>query len=315
MASAVVAIGGNAILPAGSRGEAEDQRGRLEETSRSLVDMVQAGHRITITHGNGPQVGNLLLQNEGMRSYIPAMPLDVLVAETQAEIGYMIQQALGNEMSHRGLAGTVSCIVTQVVVDARDEAFQKPTKPIGPYYSEGDAQALMREKGWRMVKDPKGNGWRRLVPSPRPLAIVEREVIRRIVHNGTGMDVVIAAGGGGVPVVAHQGGFRGVEAVVDKDLASSVLARDIEADLLVIVTDVPMVALDFGKPTQRFLHGMTVAEAEGYMAQGQFPPGSMGPKVEAAVRFLRKGGARAIITDLPSLGEAVQGRAGTQVRP
>jgi carbamate kinase len=226
----------------------------------------------------------------------------------------MIQQILGNELSRLGIASRVITVITQVVVDPRDEAFSNPTKPIGPYYPEAVARHLMEGKGWRMVEDRGRGGFRRLVASPRPLGIVEKESIRRILAGGDGHDVVIAAGGGGVPVVAHQGGFKGIEAVIDKDLASSVLARDIGAELLAIVTDVPAVALDWGKPTQRFITSLTVAEAESYMAEGHFPPGSMGPKVDAAIRFVRKGHGRALITDINSLDEALMGRAGTQIR-
>ncbi len=309
----MVAIGGNAILPAGSRGKAEEQRAKVEETCAHLAAMLEADYRITVTHGNGPQVGNILLQNEAAEATVPPMPLDVLVAESQAQIGYMIQQALENELRRRGLRGCVTCVITQVEVDARDPAFENPTKPIGPYYDRARARELMGAKGWRMVEDKARGGYRRVVPSPEPRAIVESEAIRRILSNGGSRDVVIAAGGGGIPVVVTPAGLKGVEAVVDKDLASGILATAIGAEMLIFVTDVPQVALDFGKTTQRGLERMDVAEALSHLEEGQFPPGTMGPKVRAAVDFVRRGGARALITDPPSLVKALGGRGGTTI--
>lgn len=306
----MVAIGGNAILPAGSRGGAEEQRARVEETCGHLGAMLEEGYRITITHGNGPQVGNLLLQNEAAQATVPPMPLDVLVAESQAQIGYMIQQALENELLRRGLRGSVTCLITQVEVDPLDPAFENPTKPVGPYYDGARARELMA-RGWRMVEDRARGGYRRVVPSPEPRAIVEREAILRLLSNGGRRDVVIAAGGGGIPVVRTPRGLRGVEAVVDKDLASGVLATAIGAELLILLTDVPQVALDFGKPTQQGLARLGIAEALAHLGEGQFPPGSMGPKVRAAVEFLRRGGRRAIITDPPTLADALRGKGGT----
>jgi carbamate kinase len=284
---------------------------RIRETSARLADLVQAGHEIVVTHGNGPQVGNILLQNEESRHIVPAMPLDVVGAESQAQIGYMLSQALRNEFARRGLKRGVACVVTQVLVDPDDPAFQNPTKPIGPYYTREDEIIVKRAKGWKMVFDQRG-GWRRVVPSPQPVAVVEKDVIAHLVADGDG-HVVIAAGGGGIPVIRRDGQLVGVEAVIDKDFAASVLARAIGWKRLVIATDVSQVALDFGKPTQRFLDRLTLAEAKRHLAQGQFPPGSMGPKIQAAIEFLEAGGEQVLVAQLEDLVPAVAGKAGTQI--
>ncbi len=311
MKKLVVAIGGNALLPAGDAGDAASQRRRIEATCARLADLVQAGHDVVLTHGNGPQVGNILLQNEESRHIVPAMPLDVCGAESQAQIGYLLAQALRNEFAARRIDRGVACVVTQVLVDAADPAFANPTKPIGPYYAREDEIIVKKAKGWKMVCDQRG-GWRRIVPSPRPLDVIEKDVILRLVGDGEGR-VVIAAGGGGIPVVRKGGTLIGVEAVIDKDHAAAVLARAIGWKHLVIATDVSQVALDFGKPEQRFLDRLTIAEAKKHLGAGQFPPGSMGPKVQAAVEFLEGGGEHAVITDLEHLVPAVSGKAGTQI--
>ena len=311
MKKLVVAIGGNALAPASESADAAAQRRRIEATCARLADLVQAGHDVVLTHGNGPQVGNILLQNEETRHLVPAMPLDVCGAESQAQIGYVLAQSLRNEFASRKIERDVVCVVTQVLVDAKDPAFANPTKPIGPYYTREDEIIVKKAKGWKMVYDQRG-GWRRVVPSPRPVDVVEKDVLRRLVGNGDGR-VVIAAGGGGIPVVRRDGKFVGVEAVIDKDLAAAVLARSIGWKHLVIATDVPQVALDFGKPSQRFLDRLTASEARKYLAQGEFPPGSMGPKIEAVVEFLEAGGEHAVITDLEHLGLAVEGKAGTRI--
>ena len=311
MQKLVVAIGGNALLPAGDPGDAASQRRRIEATCARLADLVQAGHDVVLTHGNGPQVGNILLQNEESRHLAPPMPLDVCGAESQAQIGYMLVQALRNEFANRKIDRGVACLTTQVLVDANDPAFANPTKPIGPYYAREDEIIVKKAKGWKLVYDQRG-GWRRVVPSPRPIDVIEKDIVRALVGAGDGR-VVIAAGGGGIPVIRRDGKLVGVEAVIDKDLAAAVLARTIGWKHLVIVTDVPQVALDFGKPSQRFLDHLTIAEAKQHLAAGQFPPGSMGPKIEAAVEFLEHGGERAAITDLAHLVAAVDGKAGTRV--
>jgi carbamate kinase len=305
----VIAIGGNALLPSGVPAEAAAQRRRIEETASALADLVAQGHDLIVTHGNGPQVGNILVQNEESRHLVPAMPLDVCGAESQAQIGYLLGQALRNEFGSRGIRRGVACVITQVLVDANDPAFANPTKPIGPYYSREDEIVVKRAKGWKMVYDQRG-GWRRVVPSPRPLEVIEADEIRRLFAGG---QVVIGAGGGGIPVVRRDGRLVGVEAVIDKDLAAALLGRSIGWTHLVIATDVPHVALDYGKPSQRFLDHLSVAEAKKHLAAGQFPPGSMGPKIEAAIDFLQGGGEGVVITDLEHLVPAVEGKTGTRI--
>jgi len=311
MTKLVVAIGGNALQPAGETADAGAQRRRIEATASLLADVVGAGHDLVLTHGNGPQVGNILLQNEETRHLVPPMPLDVCGAESQALVGYLLAQALRNEFAHRKIDRDVACIVTQVLVHADDAAFANPTKPIGPYYLRDDEVLVKKAKGWKMVYDQRG-GWRRVVPSPRPVEVIEKDIIRALVGDGGGR-VVIAAGGGGIPVIRKDGKLVGVDAVIDKDLAAAVLAKAIGWKHLVIATDVPQIALDFGKPSQRFIDRLTIPEAKKHLAEGQFPPGSMGPKMEAVVDFLEHGGQHAVITDLEHLAAAVAGKAGTQI--
>ena len=314
MKTAIVAIGGNALLPAKDSGTAEGQRKRIRETCRHLAAVIQRGWDIAIVHGNGPQVGNILLQNEAAQATVPALPLDVCVAESQAQIGYVLQQELSNELATRGIKKNVVSIVTQVVVDENDPAMQNPTKPIGPYYDRDRADELKKSKGWKLVYDRRG-GYRRVVPSPRPIDIVEKATIQRLMFTGTTDWVVIAAGGGGIPVISKNGEFIGVEAVIDKDLAAAVLAKVVKEKLFVMLTDVAHVALNFGKVEQTNVGRMTVAEARNYMSQGHFPPGSMGPKVEAAIEFLESGGERVIITNPDNFEKALEGVAGTTITP
>jgi len=268
---------------------------------------------MVVTHGNGPQVGNVLRRVELAAHEVYPLPLDVCVADTQAGMGYMIAQCLLNELRRRGIRRNVSALVTAVEVDADDPEFGKPTKPIGRYYDADRARELQRSYRWRMVEVP-GRGFRRVVPSPRPRRILEIDLIRRLAYQG---DLLIAAGGGGIPVTrTPDGDYVGVEAVIDKDRTSALLAGDIGAELFVIATDVERVALDYGKDTQRFLDRLTVEEARQHLAEGQFPPGSMGPKVEAAIDFVTRTsrrGARTIICDLDHLVEALDGRSGTQI--
>ena len=311
MTKLVVAIGGNALLPPGERADATAQRRRIDATCVCLADLVAEGHDIVLTHGNGPQVGSILLQNEETRHLVPAMPLDVVGAESQAQIGYLLAQALRNEFAGRRIPRGVACLLTQVIVDRDDPAFANPTKPIGPYYTREDEIIVKRAKGWKMVFDQRG-GWRRVVPSPRPVEIVEADEVRGLVANGDGR-VVIVAGGGGIPVVRKEGRLIGVEAVIDKDLAAAVLAHTLGWTHIVIATDVPQVAFDFGKPSQRFVDKLTVAEAKKHLAAGQFPAGNMGPKIEAAIEFLEHGGERVVISDLEHLVPAVAGKAGTRL--
>src|SRR5437867_13072365 len=310
MTLAVVAVGGNAIAPPKDTSLGA-MKAHIARTAARLADLVEAGFEIVVTHGNGTQVGTILIQNEEARAKVPAMPLDVLVAESQAQIGYLLQQALQNEFAARGTPRTVASIVTQVVVDPADPAFQEPSKPIGPTYDSEQELIVRRAKGWKMAQDPRG-GWRRVVPSPKPLEIVEKDLIKAILSAGDS-HILIVAGGGGVPVVRKLNAYHGVEAVVDKDLASAVLGNAIGADLLLILTDVPKVALQFGTANQKDLDRLTPAEARHHLAAGEFPPGSMGPKIEAAIQFLENGGRRVVITDLARVLEPISGRAGTTI--
>lgn len=303
----VIALGGNAILQHREAGTAEEQLANLRRAAVEIAAIAAAGYAVAVTHGNGPQVGDILLRNEIAKDVLPPMPLDVCGAESQGMIGYLLQQALGEA----GLDMPVAAVLTRTLVDGDDPAFGSPTKPIGPNYTAMQARGLEREKGWRMVQVP-GQGYRRVVPSPRPLALVEGEAIARLFLSGV---IVIAAGGGGVPVVGEGGGtLRGVEAVVDKDYTAALLARLVGAGDLLLLTDVEHVALNYGRPDQQDLREMTVAEARRHLAAGQFPAGSMGPKVEAAVGFLDAGGERATIASLDSAADALRGRAGTRIR-
>jgi carbamate kinase len=273
-----------------------------------VADLIEQGHLVVITHGNGPVVGNILIRNEAARDLVPPMPLDVCVADSKGGIGYMLQQVLQNQLRARRIDKDVFTIITQVVVDQADPAFGRPTKPIGPFYERAEAERLAAAKGWAVVDDC-GRGWRRVVPSPRPLEIVEWRAIERAIDSGA---VVIAVGGGGIPVVrGADGDLRGVEAVIDKDWASGVLGAELHADWLVILTEVEKVSIGYGKPDQTDLDVIRVDEARRYLAAGEFPPGSMGPKIEAVIRFLRSGGRRALITNPDSLPLAIEGRAGT----
>jgi carbamate kinase len=306
----VIAFGGNAILQARQKGTAAEQRANVHAACSTVADLVAIGHQVIVTHGNGPQVGAVLLQNEAAQELTPAMPLDVCGAATQGQLGYMIQQSLGNILKQRSMDRTVVSIVTQVIVDEGDKAFADPTKPIGSFYSGQDASLLSTEKGWIMKEDKARGGWRRVVPSPDPIGIVEREAIRMLLDRGM---LVVASGGGGIPVVEGPEGLRGVEAVIDKDLAAHRLAEDVNAHTLMILTDIPEVAINFGTPQQQALRHLTVAKAEEYYAEGHFKAGSMGPKVLAAMRFIRSGGSRSIITSLDKASQALEGSAGTLI--
>ena len=314
MKTAVVAIGGNAILMAGEEATLENQMVNLRRTCAHLARMIKNGYDMVLTHGNGPQVGNVLLQNELCRDDVPAMPLEVCVAESQGQMGYMIQQAMTEAVRSEGLAKVVTCVLTRVIVDSDDPAFLSPTKPIGPYYSEEEAIELRETKRWTLVEDLRRGGYRRVVPSPEPVAIVEKSAIRRLVFGGEFQpEIVIAAGGGGIPVLIENGVCKGVEAVIDKDLAACVLACDIQEKLLILLTDVDCVYLNYGTDKAIPLHNATTEDLERYESEGHFPPGTMGPKIKAAVRFLRHGGERVIITSPDLLENALDGRAGTQI--
>ncbi len=306
---AVVAIGGNSLVR-DNDASIDAARAALAETCAPLAAMAADGWMLAVTHGNGPQVGFGLLRAEAAAQVAPRQPLDVVGAETQGSIGYLLQQTLGAALAARGVPRTVATVVTQVVVDPHDPAFAHPTKPIGPFYHPVEAEAR-RRMGWVMVEDA-GRGWRRVVPSPEPLEIVEGEAIRTLVEGGV---TVIAAGGGGIPVVRSERGYVGVEAVVDKDLAAAVLARVLGARLLVISTAVEHVALHYGTPRARPLGRVSLTDVRRYLAEGHFPPGSMGPKITAAVRFLEGGGEAVVITAPWALERALAGATGTHIVP
>lgn len=310
----VVALGGNALLQKNQKGMYTDQLENARRTAKFLADIIENEPELelVITHGNGPQAGAIAIQNDAAKDIVPPMPLDVINAETQALIGYMLQQSLKNEFARRGLKREVVTIVTQVVVRRNDPAFQNPTKFIGPYYTEEEAKRLMKEKGWIMKPDPRG-GWRRVVPSPEPIDVVEKEVIMKLLELGI---VPITVGGGGIPVVFENGCFEGIEAVIDKDLASSLLARILRADLLVILTDVDYVYLDFENNAKRIpLREITLNEIKQYYDAGHFPAGSMGPKVLAAIKFLEAGGREARIGHLEQALNVIKGLSGTRIKP
>ncbi len=314
MKTAVIAVGGNALLRSGEKPTQENQMRNVAVTARGLTDLIERGYDIVIIHGNGPQVGDILLKNELAKGEIPPMAMDVCDAESQGQIGYMMQQALTSEFLARGLEKVAVSLITQVIVDENDPAFQNPTKPVGKYYSASEAKQLEREKGWTMQHDKKRGGWRRLVPSPDPVGIVEYQPVRRLVFGGERQaEVVIACGGGGIPVVRRGHTYHGVEAVVDKDLAASLLAVSIKETLFVMATDVEHVFLDFGTIDQRPFTRSTVNEVKKLYAEGQFPPGTMGPKMLAAIRFLEGGGEEVIICSLEKILEAVEEGAGTHI--
>lgn len=304
----LVAMGGHAFMQPGEVGTIEDHERNAVRIASLLMTLVERDYLVCVTHGNGPQVGNLLVQQELSGQEVPALPLDVLVAMTEGSLGYILQQSLLNELRKRKMSRYVVTVVTQVVVDKSDPAFAAPSKPIGPFLSREEAAQRREELGWQIEEDP-GRGWRRLVPSPSPLKVIQRQMIRDAVRQG---HIVVACGGGGIPVYRKPDGqYGGVEAVIDKDLTSSVLATNIGAELLVILTAVPQVYASFGTPEQRALGAVTLEEIEGLRDQGHFPPGSMGPKIKAVIGFLRAGGRRALITNPESLPQAIEGRAGT----
>jgi len=312
MKRVVIALGGNAILQRGQKGTYDEQMSNVMKTAKQIVDIILDGdYEVVITHGNGPQVGALLLHMDaGQQLYgIPAQPMDVAGAMTQGQIGYMIGQAIRNELKRRGVEKPVATIVTQTLVDKDDPAFKNPSKPVGPFYDEETAKRLAKEKGWVVVED-SGRGWRRVVPSPDPKAHIETPVIVDLVEKGF---IVIASGGGGVPVIEEDGQLKGVEAVIDKDLAGERLAEEVNAEVFMILTDVNGAAINFGKPDEKWLGKVTVEELRRYYEEGHFKKGSMGPKVLAAMRFVEWGGERAIIAALDKAVEALKGKTGTQV--
>jgi carbamate kinase len=305
----VVGIGGNALRDPGGAAAPDEWFRALGRSLPPLVDLVGAGFRLVLTHGNGPQVGDELLRMELAKRTVPPLTLDLCGAETQGSLGYAIQQVFGNLCRVRGLDVAAVTLVTRVAVDPDDAAFGRPTKPIGPFYATTRARQLERQKGWTLVEDA-GRGFRRVVPSPRPLRVLEAELVRRLSEAGA---VPIACGGGGVPVVETPSGYRGVEAVVEKDLTTAVLAQALHADRLLFLTAVERVAVSFGTPREIGIERLTAAEARSLLAAGEFPPGSMGPKVEACVGFVERGGREAIVTSLDRVQAAIDGQAGTHI--
>ena len=329
---AVVAFGGNAVYPPNIRGLAEEQLEVMAGVCRQLVQLIKAGWQLVITHGNGPVVGNILFRMARTAGELPPMPMDVCVAHSQGGMGYMLQQSLGNVMREAGLPANVCAMVTQVEVDAADPAFQHPTKPVGRFFSADEARQMAQQTGWSFAED-SGRGWRRVVPSPAPLRILEIDAVRVLLQAGI---LPVVSGGGGIPVVrAADGSYHGAPAVIDKDLTSAMLATELGAQKLLLLTGVDQVALDFGRPTQRLLDRLTVEQAREHYLAGQFPPGSMGPKVQAAMQFLQSAqhgvagggtaasskagsgsnsaGREVVITSLDRAVEAMDGKAGTRM--
>ncbi len=307
--TALVAIGGNSLIRAGEPGSLEGELEQAASTARAIAALVADGWRLLVTHGNGPQVGAALVRSERGADEVYPLTLDVCGATTQGEIGYVLQQAIGRELAARQVGRPVATVLTQVVVAETDPAFAHPTKPIGPFYTAAEAEGRRRRFGWTLVEDTS-RGFRRVVASPEPVEVVEAEVIRALVDRGV---LVVALGGGGIPVVRRGDRLVGVDAVIDKDRASALLASRLRVELLVISTDVDRVCLDYRQPGERPLDEVTMEELERYFRAGHFPPGSMGPKIEAALRFLRDGGGEVIITSPERLVDAVAGRAGTHV--
>jgi carbamate kinase len=306
----LVAIGGNATHPENIRGTSDEQKELAARTAQALLPLAQLDNELILTHGNGPVVGKILMRQALTSQRIPPMSLDICVAHSQGGIAYLLVQALENALREVDNARHVACLLTQVEVDAEDPAFQNPTKPVGPFFTEDEAEALTRELGWLMRED-SGRGWRHVVPSPRPRHIVDLSLIQVLARRGT---IVVAGGGGGIPVIRGPKGVRhGVAAVIDKDLTSAHMANVLDIRHLMILTAVPRVAVNYGRPDQRFLDRVSLRELKALQAEGHFPPGSMGPKVAAAIRFLESGGERVIIGHLDEAMAALRGETGTHV--
>ncbi len=306
---AVIAFGGNAILKENEKGTIQEQLLHCKETCQTLLSIIERGYELIIVHGNGPQVGNLLIQVEEAQTKTPPLPIEVCVAATQGTMGFMLEMEMRNQLTKRGLKKEVTTLVTQVVIEPDVEKFEHPTKPVGPFYTKEQAERLHRERRWDIVEDSR-RGYRRVVPSPRPIEIIEVETIRALVEAG---HIIIAGGGGGIPLVKENGRLVGVEAVIDKDYTASLLARQIGADLFIILTRVPKVSLNFGTHQERPIGCMTSEEAKGYLAAGHFPPGSMGPKISAALEFVEATGKEVLITSPEVLAAAIEGKSGTRI--
>jgi carbamate kinase len=315
MTGVLVALGGNALQQAGGDGSWREAQRQMGKVAPVLAEVARTASPLVITHGNGPQVGVLLRQNEIGMGEVPARPLDVLGAETQGQIGYLIQTELTRALSRAGLARSVLTVISRMEVRSNDPAFRHPTKPVGRFYSEAEARLLRKEHGWVLVNDVARGGWRRLVPSPRPVRWLEGHAVRQLLEAELGTQwIPIVTGGGGIPVVRRvHGTYEGVEAVIDKDFAAALVGTELGLESLAIVTDVPGAAVDFGRSGERWLGEVSRAELARWQKSGEFAEGSMGPKVEAGLAFLRRGGRRLIITDIPSLPRALRGEAGTRV--
>ncbi len=308
----VIALGGNAIIRHGEKGTVTEEFRNTRASLDGIIKVIKSGYDVVLTHGNGPQAGNMLLRTQaGIEQFnMPDRPLGVIVADTQGGMGYMIEQSLQNRLILDGIEKEVVTVLAQVVVDPEDPQMKNPSKPVGPFYKPEQAEALIKEQGWKMVEDA-GRGWRRVVPSPIPQTVVEKNMIRKLVDAGA---VVITVGGGGIPVYYEKNKtLEGVDAVIDKDYASAVLALEIGAKTLVISTGVEKVAVNYGKPDQKDLSEISITDCKKYMAEGQFPKGSMGPKIQAAINFLENGGEKVIITAPEMIEEALEGKTGTRI--
>jgi carbamate kinase len=309
---ALIAFGGNALLRPQDHGTQEEQFTLAWKASRWLVEIIHRGYELVIVHGNGPQVGNIMIQVEEAITKIPPQTLDVCVAQTEGSMGYMLENQLRNRLNEEQIAKPVVTLLSEVEVDRDDPAFENPSKPVGPYFTAYRANLLMQEQGWQMVEDA-GRGWRKVVASPPPTRVLDAAVVKRLVEGGA---VVIAAGGGGIPVYQDVGGYyRGVEAVIDKDYTASLLAQALDADLFIVLTQVPQVAENYGRANQRWLAELTAKRAKEMLDERQFPPGSMGPKIRAAIQFVEAAGKEVLITDAEHLKEALERRAGTFIVP
>lgn len=308
--TALIAFGGNALLPKPKHGLQSDQMKHADEAARLMIHVVRRGFDLIIVHGNGPQVGNLLIQMEESINKVPPFSLDICDAMTEGSMGYILEKAIINELRRKSVDKEVATLITQVIVDKEDPAFDSPSKPIGPFYSEYRAKMLIREKKWKMIEDA-GRGFRKVVPSPKPIDVVPKHVMRDLLSSGK---IVIAAGGGGIPVIINgRGLFQGVEAVIDKDYTAGLIARETKTDLFIILTNVPQVYLNFGTPREKPIFEMTVDEAKKQLDMEQFPPGSMGPKVEAAIAYIEGGGKEVLITSASHLKAAMINRSGTRI--
>jgi len=305
----LIAIGGNSLIRAGEKGTVVEELANARQTAAAIIGLIRDGYQLVITHGNGPQVGAQLLRSERAADQVPGQTLDVCGAASQGEIGYLLAQSLQDELATAGLHVPVVSLVTQSIVSANDPAMQHPSKPIGPFYSHAQAEERKRQLGWEIVEDA-ARGYRRVVPSPEPIEIVELDVIRSLMAEGV---LVVACGGGGIPVVREEGELHGVDAVIDKDRASALLASQLSVDIFAISTDTDYVYLDYKKPSQQPLTSVTAGELVEHYRAGQFPPGNMGPKIESALQFLKAGGREVVITSYGRLREAMAGRAGTHI--